>query len=413
MATTKRAISFDVESNEVINDNKDQEDEVVKPLVEKPEETATEKASGLSSTGLKVLILLAVQNCSKNLLMRYVMKEKPQFLTSAAVIGVEMTKLTLSTLFILFVDRRPLSSIWVFLKEDYRNTLLLCVPAAAYNLQSSLEYVALANLDAAVFSVLVQTKLVATATCAAVILRKQLKRIQVISLVLLTAGVMLCNLTKANSSGAAMDSNTLRGIMATLGIATSSGFASVYTEKVMKAQRNVNVARQNYSLAYLQVQLASASLVIMGIYSLLKDYERIRTDGLWHNFTWKAYVTVFNSAIGGLTVAAGMIVRAADQTFFSFFICWLSQTCVFFGAFASFEVFGLCIEGICDSLLCRIDWHPQYALVWYRAKCNILFGYYQCGDCGTALQWKQGRVGRVHVLSLKKRRRLEWLFYCM
>jgi UDP-sugar transporter A1/2/3 len=314
MTTSKRTTSFDVESNEA---SKDTDQEVVKPLLETPGETTDEKASGLSSTGLKVLILLAVQNCSKNLLMRYVMKEKPQFLTSAAVIGVEMTKLTLSTLFILLVDRRPLSSIWVFLMEDYRNTLLLCVPAAAYNLQSSLEYVALANLDAAVFSVLVQTKLIATATCAAVILRKQLKRVQVISLVLLTAGVMLCNMkTQTSSDDAGMDSNTLRGIVATLGIATSSGFASVYTEKVMKAQRNVNVARQNYSLAYLQVQLASASLVIMGIFAIMKDYDRIRTDGLWHNFTWKAYVTVFNSAIGGLTVAAGAFEPPAELLLF-------------------------------------------------------------------------------------------------
>lgn len=311
MSASKR-VSFsdcnsDVEANEAGSDM--EEDEQVKqPLKEPVEIGAAAPAPGLSSTGLKVLILLAVQNCSKNLLMRYVMKEKPQFLTSAAVIGVELTKLTLSTLFILLVDRRSLHSIFVFLKEDYHNTMLLCVPAGAYNLQSSLEYVALANLDAAVFSVLVQTKLVATATCAVLILRKQLKRVQVISLVLLTAGVMLCNMNKANSTsgaGQTMDANTVRGIMATLGIAMSSGFASVYTEKVMKAQRNINVTRQNYSLAYLQVQLASASLVIMGFYAIMKDYDAIRTQGLWHNFTWKAYVTVFNSAIGGLTVAAG------------------------------------------------------------------------------------------------------------
>jgi hypothetical protein len=46
-----------------------------------------QRTTGITSMGLKVLILLAVQNSSKNLLMRFVMKEKPQFLTSAAVIG--------------------------------------------------------------------------------------------------------------------------------------------------------------------------------------------------------------------------------------------------------------------------------------------------------------------------------------
>ena len=144
--------------------------------------------------GVKVLVLLAVQNCSKNLLMRYVMKYKPNFLTSAAVIGVEVLKLVFSTAYILFVDRKPLSSIVTFMKEDHRNSILLAVPAAAYSLQMSLEYIALANIDAAVFSVLVQSKLLATASFAVVILRKKIKKVQLISLILLTAGVMLCNM---------------------------------------------------------------------------------------------------------------------------------------------------------------------------------------------------------------------------
>ena len=50
-----------------------------------------------------------------------------------------------------------------------------------------------------------------------------------------------------------------------IGIALSSGFASVYTEKVIKAQRSKSVTRQTYSLAYLQVQLATASMIIIGL----------------------------------------------------------------------------------------------------------------------------------------------------
>ena len=97
---TDKRVSFsesDVESNH----NAAVEDEDLKPLTggaAPPEGVSLAGAikpttSAVTATGLKVLILLAVQNCSKNLLLRYVMKEKPQFLTSAAVIGVEMTKL--------------------------------------------------------------------------------------------------------------------------------------------------------------------------------------------------------------------------------------------------------------------------------------------------------------------------------
>lgn len=51
-----------------------------------------------------VLALLAFQNCSKNMIMRNVMKEKPDFLYSAAVIGSELTKLALSVAYILIVN---------------------------------------------------------------------------------------------------------------------------------------------------------------------------------------------------------------------------------------------------------------------------------------------------------------------
>jgi len=119
----------------------------------KPKDGSMDKLSkaapAVSSAGLKVLILLAFQNCSKNLLVRYVMKDQPKFLTSAAVVGSETTKFTLSVLWILLYERQSVHSIIEFLKNDFKTTLLVIVPASAYNLQLSLEYVAMANLDAA------------------------------------------------------------------------------------------------------------------------------------------------------------------------------------------------------------------------------------------------------------------------
>ena len=261
--------------------------------------------SGITSMGLKVLILLAVQNSSKNLLMRYVMKEKPEFLTSAAVIGSECTKLSLSLFYILCIEKQSFQTIIQYFKDDWKNTMLVTVPASAYNLQMTLEYIALANLDAAMFSVLVQTKLLFTAVFSAIVIRKKLKYIQVISLTLLTVGVMLCNMKFGEDAGV---SNT-KGIMATLGIAVSSGFASVYTEKVIKSQRR-SVTGQ-YSLAYTQVQLASMSLLTIGIYACLVDFREIVQYGLFYNFNLGACLTVFNSAIGGLIVAG--VLKYADS----------------------------------------------------------------------------------------------------
>lgn len=150
-------------------------------------------------------------------------------------------------MYILLFERRPFGSIIQYFQGDYKNTLLVAVPASAYNLQTSLEYIALTNLDAAVFSVVVQTKLLFTATFAYFVLRKKLKYIQVISLVLLTVGVMLCNM-KFSVQSRQDEKDTLKGISATLGIAVSSGFASVYTEKVIKAHRAASPVTGAYSL---------------------------------------------------------------------------------------------------------------------------------------------------------------------
>lgn len=248
--------------------------------------------------------------------MRYVMKEKPDFLKSAAVIGIELLKLAFSTAYILFVEKKPFSSIITFMREDYKNSILLAFPAAAYSLQMTLEFVALSNIDAAVFSVVVQSKLLATASFAVLILGKKIRQVQLVSLVLLTCGVMLCNMKDYGKSTGdsdldeALQADKVKGITATLGIALSSGFAGVYTEKVIKARRDPIIARKNFSLAFMQVQLAVVSLVIVGLWAMYNDFEQILRYGMFHNFNAPAVLSLINSAIGGLIVAG--VLKFAD-----------------------------------------------------------------------------------------------------
>ena len=284
---------------------------------EASESAADSNGGEITSTGLKVLVMLAVQNCSKNLLTRYVLTDTPKFLYSAAVIGSELTKLTLSILYILLVDRRSIGSIFTFLKQDIDNMKLLIIPASVYNLQQTLEYVALSNLDASVFSVLVQSKLLMTALFSTILLKKKLRKSQGISLLLLTTGVVLCNYKPANftSDNAEAEfeamARQVTGITATLGISLASGFAAVYTEKVIKKKRTGSTEKQQFSLAYMQVQLASVSLIVMGAFAMFKDFDAIMTDGLWHNFSGAAFLSVFNTGLGGLMVAA--VLKYADS----------------------------------------------------------------------------------------------------
>mmetsp|Transcript_35777 Transcript_35777/g.70382 ORF Transcript_35777/g.70382 Transcript_35777/m.70382 type:complete len:212 (-) Transcript_35777:1979-2614(-) len=153
-----------------------------------------------------------------------------------------------------------------------------------------------------------------TALFSRLLLKKRIRKAQGISLLLLTVGVVLCNYQPTDAAASTSDSaSRLRGLAATLGIAVASGFAAVYTERVLKAERPVAAAaadRAEYSLAYMQVQLASVSLVVMGTYAVCTDHAALLEHGLWHNFSGPAFLSVANSGLGGLMVAA--VLKYAD-----------------------------------------------------------------------------------------------------
>jgi len=103
---------------------------------------------------------------------------KPEFLYSAAVLATESLKALLSVLWVLS-HGGSLQGIVAFLLDEWRIFVRVLVPAGVYNCQQMLEFVALSRLDAPVYSVLVQSKLLTTALFSYFLLRKQLARKQV------------------------------------------------------------------------------------------------------------------------------------------------------------------------------------------------------------------------------------------
>jgi UDP-sugar transporter A1/2/3 len=279
----------------------------------------------ITSMGLKVLLMLAFQNCFKTLLARHILTDTPDFLYSAAVIETEAIKLVLAWFYILFIEKKSLPSSWKLLwtPHSIQNMKMLIVPASVYIVQQVLEYIALSNIEASIFTVLVQSKLIITALLSSCMLGTKLKKAHKLSLLCLTVGVVLCNYrpsifmtsngdTHTNmdnmASSIVMSQEEITGICATLGIALASGFAAVYTEKVIKKQKKVasggGDTEEQFSLAFMQVQLAVVSLVVLGGAAILKDWEAIMELGLFHNFTGQTHFLVLNSALGGLLVAA-------------------------------------------------------------------------------------------------------------
>ena len=207
------------------NASVDEEDQVTIQLVgedskdEEQQSSINKNAiSPASQKAFSVLALLAIQNSFKNILMRFVMQEKPNFLLSTAVITVEILKLFFSASYIVIYQKRPVISIYRFVfRDEWSNSLLLAVPASCYILQMTLEYIAFANIDAASFSVLVQLKMITTALFFKIILGKRLMKKQVMSLVILTVGVMLCNMKVGGDEDESLNGDKMKGILATIG----------------------------------------------------------------------------------------------------------------------------------------------------------------------------------------------------
>ena len=98
-----------------------------------------------------VLCTLAVQNACQMLSMRYSrMPGQPKYLTSTAVVTAEATKIAAAFLMMLWQHRgRAFAEVWQGVIVDWRDTMLVGVPAFLYLIQNNLLYIATTHLDAA------------------------------------------------------------------------------------------------------------------------------------------------------------------------------------------------------------------------------------------------------------------------
>lgn len=228
-------------------------------------------------------------------------------------------------------------------KKTYREAFSsdswkLAIPAALYTLQNSLQYTAVSNLDATTFQVTYQLKILTTAFFSVAMLNRTLSKIQWVSLVLLTLGIAMVQITPdafqdfvslaatyvhSGASGSASDKKTGKepklgvrslegteamnpqlGLLAVIIACCLSGLAGVYFEKVLKGS--------SASLWVRNVQLSFYSLfpaLFLGV--VLKDGSQIADKGFFHGYNIVVWSAIFLQAIGGLIVA--LCVKYADN----------------------------------------------------------------------------------------------------
>jgi UDP-sugar transporter A1/2/3 len=263
-------------------------------------------------------VLLVIQTTVLVLLMRYSRStgdSANRYLSSTAVVMAELLKICVSICAMRFSSHQH----WKTVKDEiltelkHTDTLKLAVPGLLYLIQNNLLFVALSNLDAAVYQVTYQLKIMTTALFSVTMLGRSLDWEQIFSLVMLTTGVALVQYAEMMETGDLnkkanknKEDDPVLGLMCVLLACFSSGFAGVYLEKVMKKGRSVSIWMRNVQLGLFGFTFGLFAIVVSS-----KDYEIVKKDGFFRGYNSVVWLVVIIQAAGGLLIAA--VIQYADN----------------------------------------------------------------------------------------------------
>ena len=294
------------------------------------------------------LLLLIAQNVSLVLTMKVSMGDgATPYIVTVAVFMTELLKLVICVVVIYVYQGKTFN--WMSISQV--EGLKMAVPALLYVVQNNLLFFAVSRLEPAVFQITYQLKIATTALFSVIMLKRTLTRAQWAGVGLLLPGVCLVQLSRlssaenddivvpslvnANANGNATSSNMilnnvvaqidlspgvglgvapihhgvsflgqLLGFVAVLFSCLTSGFAGVYFEKVLKSAKSLSLWERN-------VQLATYSILIAGASVIMKDFQRVITDGPFVGMSMSSGIVIVLQAAGGLVIA--VVVRYTDN----------------------------------------------------------------------------------------------------
>jgi UDP-sugar transporter A1/2/3 len=274
--------------------------------------TDTGKQGPPASLKYMSLVLLTLQNAVLILAMRYArvrVTSDMLFFSTTAVVMAEMCKF-LVCLVIIFIQEGGTTNLLRHLHENIIQQPMDCVkitvPSIIYTLQNNLLYVAISNLEAATYQVTYQLKILTTAIFSVIMLRKQLSKVQWVSLVILMVGVSAVQLQPHDnkvSQKINTEQNPMIGLLAVVVSCLMSGFAGVYFERILKGTPQTLWLRN--------VQLGFIGMIFGYIAMEFNDGTKVHEKGFFFGYDWVVWFIVFLQAFGGLMVA--VVVKYADN----------------------------------------------------------------------------------------------------
>lgn len=242
------------------------------------------------NTKLLSLGILVLQNSSLVLVIKYYSNNASSS-SGNVVVMAEIIKLIAS--FVLYAIE-TFKGPFQIIQDLQINWIQMSVPAILYLLQNNLQFLAVGLLDAATFQVLHQMKILTTAIFSVLLLGKVLLYRQWLSLLTLTIGVGLVQISNLKVKISGQE----RGFIYIVIVCILSGIAGVWFEMVLKGSKA--------SLFLRNIQLSLFGILFgfgFGLYD--SDAFNIANYDMW------AWITILNQAFAGLIVA--MVVKYADN----------------------------------------------------------------------------------------------------
>lgn len=184
--------------------------------------------------------------------------------------------------------------------------------AMIYGAMNILSYVAIRRVDAAVFTVCAQLKILTTAAFSVAILRRYISYLKWRALLELVLGCILVTVPQLSPSSGDTTGSTTKfcvGMLAVITEVSLSGFASIYFEKVIKtSDEKLSIWDRNY-------QLAMHSIILYILYGVAQ-HRNAFDDATqpyvpFHDFSPVAWTLAFLGGFGGILVA--LTVKLADS----------------------------------------------------------------------------------------------------
>lgn len=272
------------------------------------------------------LVLLTVHTTAQVFVIKWARREADRgepYLSSTVVLLCEVVK-TVVSFGLLSAEEGSVKSAAIVVVKQFSSpdALKVCIPSLLYTVQNNLMFYSLWALSAAVQQVTYQLKILTTALFSVMVLGKVLDGTKWFSLFLLLGGVLMVmwprhspeekkplvadkefplSLSLLANSGLSPDA--IMGFAAVLIATVTSGFASVYLEKLLK-QSKASIWLRN-------VQLGVIGTAMAILVAATQDGEQIVEKGLLQGYTAHTVCVVMTNALGGLLCAA--VLKYADN----------------------------------------------------------------------------------------------------